>query len=326
MVAGMLSALHSDEPIRHFDLARDLDPVADLIELCFPIDTDPDGQAYVNQMRKSAREMRLMGWLAGFSDQYPMRNSGFVWEEHGQIIGNLSLIPLKKEGRRVHLIANVAVHPGYRRRGIARKLTQRALHALHRQGETQVWLQVRDDNPAAVGLYRELGFAEQAIRTTWRMRPYDLTYQSKPCKPPYTVQRMLRRDWTSQRAWLEDAYPANVRWQLPLNIHRFSPGLLQCVTNFMEGASIKHWTVSHNGQVQGVITWQKSDTYADNLWLAFPIEREAELLPESLAQVLTRLPKKHPVSIDYPKGRCAEQLSELGFEEFRSLIWMVCRL
>jgi ribosomal protein S18 acetylase RimI-like enzyme len=326
MVAATLPAFHSSDPIRHFDLTRDLDPVADLIELCFPIQSDPDGQSYVNQMRKTAREMRLMGWLAGYSDQYPMKSSGFVWDEDGQIVGNLSLIPLQKDGGRVHLIANVAVHPDHRRCGIARKLTQRALQALRQQSETQVWLQVRDDNISAVSLYRDLGFTEQAIRTTWRMRPCDLNRLSIAHKPQSTVRRWLRRDWAAQRAWLETAYPSNVRWQLPLKLRRFSPGLLHCMTNFVDGAFLKHWIVRVNGEFQGVITWQKSDTYANNLWLAFPTEKEAELLPGSLAQVLCRLPKKHPLSIDYPKGRCADQLSALGFEEFRSLIWMVCTL
>lgn len=75
----------------------------------------------------------------------------------------------------------------------------------------------------------------------------------------------------------------------------------------------------------GVITWQKTNTYANNLWLAFPIEKEAELLPCSLEQVLQRLPQKHPLSIDYPQGRGGEQLSRLGFTEFRTLIWMAYR-
>lgn len=63
----------------------------------------------------------------------PAKNSGFVWEENGQIIGNLSLIPSTKGGRRVVVIANVAVHPDHRRRGIAHELTQRALQTLRQQ-------------------------------------------------------------------------------------------------------------------------------------------------------------------------------------------------
>jgi len=173
MVAPVFPAVTPHPHIRRFDLTRDLDPVADLIELCFPIHLDPDGKAYIDEMRKIAWEMRLMGRLVGFSDQYPAKNSGFVWEENGQIIGNLSLIPSTKGGRRVVVIANVAVHPDHRRRGIAHELTQRALQTLRQQGETEAWLQVRDDNPPAIQLYRRSGFSEQALRTTWRICPRD---------------------------------------------------------------------------------------------------------------------------------------------------------
>ncbi|MFU8827013.1 MAG: GNAT family N-acetyltransferase [Brevefilum sp.] len=325
MVATTLPAYPSYDPIRQFDLRRDLEPVADLIERCFPIHADPDGQTYVAEMRKAAREMRLMGWLAGFSDQYPMRSSGFVWEEDGQLIGNLSLIPLQKDGRQVHLIANVAVHPAYRRRGIARKLTQKALTHLARGYEREVWLQVRADNPAAIALYRSMGFTDQAARTTWRIRPKDLNVQVGNAYPQARVRRWGQRDWAAQQAWLEAAYPASVRWHLPLNYRRFSPGALQLVANYMEGEVLKHWSVVVDGTCRGVITWQKSNSYAHHLWLAFPEDDEAEVLPAGLAQVLRRLPKKHPLSIDYPAGRCSQELAALGFEPFRTLIWMVHR-
>ena len=68
----------------------------------------------------------------------------------GRIVGNLSLIPFVRRGHVVYLIANVAVHPDYRRRGIARQLTQTALDYLRQRGVSSAWLQVRDDNP--VGL------------------------------------------------------------------------------------------------------------------------------------------------------------------------------
>ena len=47
-------------PIRKIDIACDLNPVADLIELCFPSHLDPDGKTDVNEMRKASRDMRLM--------------------------------------------------------------------------------------------------------------------------------------------------------------------------------------------------------------------------------------------------------------------------
>ena len=159
--------------IRSLDISSDLDQVADLIEMCFPISHDPDGQTYIREMRKAAREMRLFGWLSTLAEMGSTKSAGFVWEDSGEIIGNLSLIPFQNDGRRIHLIANVAVHPDHRRKGIARALTQHALAYLRRRGDPAAWLQVREDNPAAITLYRSVGFKEQAIRTTWRIRPMD---------------------------------------------------------------------------------------------------------------------------------------------------------
>jgi GNAT superfamily N-acetyltransferase len=303
-----------------------LNPIADLIELCFPIHLDPDGQTYVKEMRKTARDMRLMGWLSNISELEPARSSGFVWEEDGRIVGNLSLISLRKGGRRVYLVANVAVHPDFRRCGIARKLTQRALVYLAHQRESEVWLQVRDDNPPAIDLYRSLGFKDQSTRTTWRIRPADFQAGLVAPHAGLSVRRRLRRDWEIQRDLLAEAYPQAIRWNLPVKFDRFMPGAYQTLVNFMEGEHLKHWTVCIDGICQGVITWQKSDTYANNLWLAFPEDRDEILLQFGLGHVMRHVPRKHPLSIDYPKSWCDEALRAMGFFEFRTLIWMRCRL
>ena len=325
-MAVLHPALSSPDPIRIIELSRDLPQVADLIELCFPLHLDPDGMSYVNEMRKAARDMRLIGWLANLSDLDPGRVSGFVWEEGGEIIGNLSLIPLQKDGRRVHLIANVAVHPDHRRRGIARKLTQRALTHLGHLRESGAWLQVRDDNPAAIALYQSLGFVEQAARTTWRIRPKDVKPTVISQNTAVTVRRRKPRDCANQEHWLAETYPANIRWNLPVNFRRFTPGVLQATVNFFENVALKHWGVIANGACQGVVTWQKTDSFANNLWLAFSDTMENEILSLGLEVVLKRLVKNHPLSLDYPAGQCVEIFEDLGFVKFRTLIWMWRRL
>ena len=322
MIAVSAPTIHSSDPIRKIDLARDLNPVADLIELCFPIHLDPDGKTYVNEMRKAARDMRLMGWLSSISDLEPMRSSGFVWEVDGRIVGNLSMIPLRKSGRRVYLIANVAVHPDFRRHGIARKLTQRALVHLAQQRVTEVGLQVRDDNPPAINLYRSLGFKDQAARTTWRIHPAGFKSGLITAQDGLSVRRRRRGDWEVQRDALEEVYPQAIVWNLPVNFHRFRPGVYQTIANFLEGALLKHWAVCVDGKCQGVITWQKSDSYANNLWLAFPDGQDETLLPFGLRHMMRHIARNHPLSIDYPKGRCDQVLTDMGFAEFRTLIWM----
>jgi len=105
----------SPNQLRPFDVGRDLSAVADLVEACFAETLDTDGRRYVQQMHAAARNPRYLRWAAAMADHVSMPLTGFVWEEHGQLVGNLSLIPFTYLGRRCYLIANVAVDPVSRR-------------------------------------------------------------------------------------------------------------------------------------------------------------------------------------------------------------------
>jgi len=326
MIAIPSSSLLYSNHIRKLDISKDLDIVADLIELCFPIHLDRDGQDYIREMRKAARDMQLAGWLSTLVEMGSSKVSGFVWEENGRIIGNLSLIPFNSTGASFHMVANVAVHPDFRRRGIARALTDRALSYLRKIKETYVWLQVQDDNPAAHMLYRSVGFVDQVTRTTWRIRPFEMTIVDNEVNQNLMVRRRRKQDWAEQKKWLTKSYPAVMRWNLPVDFGRFEPDIFQRLVNFMNGTFHRHWAFESGGRLRGLITWQKTDRYANNLWLAFPEEKEGEILPQALRLTLKRVSRRHPLSIDYPKGRSAAVFSTIGFHIFRTLIWMRCRL
>jgi ribosomal protein S18 acetylase RimI-like enzyme len=300
--------------------------VADLVEMCFPIHLDPDGQMYVREMRKTARQMQLLSFVSDLIDAQGSKAAGFVCEDDGRVIGNLSLIPFQKDRQRIHLIANVAVHPDYRRQGIARALTERAVGYLRRQNEPSVWLQVSEDNEAAIHLYRSIGFEAQLTRTTWRIRPFEFKREIVPPQRDAKVTRWGKACWESQQRWLDANYPALMRWNLQVNFNQFDPGWMRQFLNILEGVRLKHWVVKLGDQCAGVLTWQKSNSFADNLWLAFPEETEQEALPKGLHAALRFLPSRHPVSVDYPKGRFQDQFEALGFTLFRTLIWMRCQL
>ncbi len=55
-------------------------------------------------------------------------------------------------------IANLAVHPAFRRQGLGRALLRHALEAARRSGMTSALLEVRAGNAAALALYRAFGF------------------------------------------------------------------------------------------------------------------------------------------------------------------------
>src|SRR5512141_3092900 len=158
----------NDHPhVRPLNVLRDLSAVADLIELCFSPTMDNDGQRYLSDMRRASRDDSFLNWASHMTETASMPLMGYIWEQDGRIVGNASLIPFRDRGKRVYLIANVATHPDYRRRGIGRALTEQVTKHARAKNASAIWLHVRDDNPGAIMLYESLGFQEIARRTTW---------------------------------------------------------------------------------------------------------------------------------------------------------------
>ncbi len=61
-------------------------------------------------------------------------------------------------------IGTIAVHPTYRRAGIATRLLKYALRSLQQAGASSVFLEVRRSNLSAQSLYENFGFTVSGIR------------------------------------------------------------------------------------------------------------------------------------------------------------------
>ena len=64
-------------------------------------------------------------------------------------------------------IANVAVHPAWRKQGLGERLIGEAVWGREREGFRWVGLEVRRSNRAARALYRKLGFVEVGVRKNY---------------------------------------------------------------------------------------------------------------------------------------------------------------
>ncbi|MBQ7145575.1 MAG: GNAT family N-acetyltransferase [Lachnospiraceae bacterium] len=80
--------------------------------------------------------------------------SCFVAEDAGSVVG---VIMVGSDGRRGY-IYHTAVHPDYRRRGIATALTEKALEALQALGINKVAMLVFKRNQEANAFWESLGF------------------------------------------------------------------------------------------------------------------------------------------------------------------------
>ena len=307
--------------IRRLDTRKDLLPAADLIELCFAEHLDQDGKKYLEQIRKAGRNKAYVRWMKvpGERISYPL--SGFVWEEDGRIAGNLSMIPFFWRKKWRFLIANVAVHPDFRRRGIARKLTQTALDHLGKLNHQSVWLHVRQDNDAAVTLYRSLNFKAMAVRNTWmHMNHMPKIFLSEEL----LFRKRKLSDCESQIKWLKQAYPQEVQWYLDFTENKFKPGLIGLLTQFLRDTTLQHWAVKKSGRLMGVASWEPSRIqFADTIWLASAQNAEEEIIPYLLTNLCRRLRYLNkPMMVNYPANRAETAFEEAGFEKLNTLIWM----
>ena len=120
--------------------------VAELEKLCFP---DPWSEKSI----ASELSNKLALWL--------------VAEEDGRVAGYIGSQTVPDESD----MMNVAVHPDYRRRGIAEALVVALCDALREQGSVSLTLEVRASNEHAKALYQKLGFEQVGRRPNYYRNP-----------------------------------------------------------------------------------------------------------------------------------------------------------
>jgi ribosomal protein S18 acetylase RimI-like enzyme len=316
--------------LRSLNILRDLSAVADLIELCFEATLDDEGQSYLQQMRRASRDHDFLSWAGKLMDSASMPLSGFVWEENGKIVGNASLIYQFNRGRKIAMIANVATHPDYRRRGIGRALTERAMAGGRQRGAGEFWLHVRHDNPTAIKIYADLGFTERARRTT-----YHSTAWAGP-QPPTSrlaaiggevsnatiVSRPESRYWPLQQEWLQRAHPAELNWYSRWDWKAFAPGWQNWLHRMLEGIDWRQWSAMRDGRLLATVYWMPTLRASNALWAAAPLDADPAGFRQALQTARRDLAYYRRLTVEYPAGQMVEAIEAAGFDPFRTLIWM----
>lgn len=90
-----------------------------------------------------------------------------VAERSGRVAGYAALWVGADEAE----LADLAVAPEHRRRGVGRTLLRACLGEAAARGASEVFLQVRESNGPARSLYREAGFREAGRRTGYYRAP-----------------------------------------------------------------------------------------------------------------------------------------------------------
>ena len=316
-------------PLRRLDVWRDLEQVSRLLSVVF-------GDEAAAMGRNASREFDLLRFAVPvaslhtlFSESFAGVFSGFVWEENGRIVGNVSVGKIDSSGRR-WMIANVAVLPSCRRRGIARQLTQAAIEEAMKRGARAVVLDVRADNVPARDLYLSMGFQFLDCKARFRLGHairYDWSVQ-----PGYAVCQLPPYDRSQILPLALAATPKAVQELVPIRDRDYAvPWWRRVATSFghtLSGETERVFGAQHHGELVGVaeIVVRRWGSLHRLSMLTHPSHASqvaATLVGRSLAGLRDYLPR--PVVAEIRSGRQAEAdaLRAYGFADLETLETLV---
>jgi ribosomal protein S18 acetylase RimI-like enzyme len=291
--------------------------IADLIESVFASHMDSMGRRVLREMRTYGRigpAGALLGKLLLPSAALP---SGYVWEDAGRLVGNASLLPVDGFPHR-WVLANVAVHPDFRGRGIGRRLTEACVaHVKQHDGECLL-LQVDSDNQQAQVLYASLGFRPLATRAAW---VGDLALPKTRSLDLGEARPRQRDEWKQQLALADRLHPEGLIWPYPLTTDLFRSSWWE---GFLQRKQSSHWVWIEGGRLLGSLTARPGgDPNAWRIILIVDPESRGMLEEPLLVKALNMLGgRKFRLQLDYPAGIAGDVFRRHGLRVRRTLTWM----
>jgi ribosomal protein S18 acetylase RimI-like enzyme len=295
--------------------------LAELIEVAFASNLEAENERMLGWMKLIGR-MGWFGWLLSIYLLPPAaRPQGFVWEAEGKLVGNASVLPVGGHHHR-WIMVNVAVHPEFQRRGIARQLVQACIDHVRQRAGRVLLLQTESENPGAHVLYTDLGFKKIAERTTWVGQLDKRSYRtdSKGLARPRT-----RDEWRDQMSLARRVHSEGLIWPYPLGTGFYRSGNL--MDSIVMGGN-RHWVVREDDEMVGSLSLRWSpEIDAWRMILVVDPKAHEKIERDLLVCGLADLPmRRAKIELEYPSGVAEAQLTELGFVQKRRLTWMECRL
>ena len=178
-----------------------------------------------------------------------------VWEAGGCFAAAVTISRQGSDAQRWY-IANVATHPDYRGRGLARALVSAALDHIRAQGGHYALLHVRADNEPAYRLYRSLGFLHLETSTTLKGAAQPIALPALPRE--IALRTIAQTDWATRLTVAQQLASPETRSVCPPTAKQFqiSPvgRSLQALIDRAQHVQIATWAVEAAAQPIGGVT------------------------------------------------------------------------
>jgi ribosomal protein S18 acetylase RimI-like enzyme len=322
MVVTIPASVQAPGGARPINLNRDIPQVLRLLELVFGRVLGPDGQRLFSGSLNSDRQPAFLWRFSPVMNKLAM---GYVWEEDDQIIGNVTVLNTKSVGR--YLVVNVAVHPDYRRRGIAQELMKTVIKMTRKRQGRKILLQVVKDNNAAINLYRSLDFITLGNVTTWRChvsRLRELSTLTEDSRRLH-VRELRRQEWQAAHELDLSAQHPDLNWPESLPADRYRGGVRRWVDRFFNGRQTEHWVTTHQEKLVGLVSIRSEWSRPHQVALRVHPEWHGQLERPLVAKAIRRLQQmpRRSVRIEHPEDPLiSELLREANMQAERTLTHM----
>lgn len=317
--------------LRSFALYRDLGGVANLIDVAFAGDEGDIGAKARDEFRALKRVAPLLWFMSLFSPSLRDSFTGYVWEENGRLVGNVSIYR-SQEDKSCWLIGNVSVLPEFRRRGIARKLTEAAIEYARRRKGKLVYLDVRSNNQTALDLYTSLGMAQFDTLTEMVLKKgkgFIPGIYIDELKPVDSVD-----DWYKAYDLALEATPPEVQEVTPLREKDFEPniwGILEQTAMLSMGQGPRTYAVEKDHRFEAFLKFEpfKVRPYHKVSVMVRPESRGKyeNLLASRTVHIAREYPRQNVLAeLRTSEKEQIEAFQQHGFEKLRQLLRLGLKL
>jgi ribosomal protein S18 acetylase RimI-like enzyme len=319
--------------IRPLDPGRDLGQLADLVEHAFGQELTGEGERVLRELRWLGRLGPLNYVLIGAGSEASAILNGFVWEQDGRIVGNVTVNCPGGYAYRWQ-ISNVAVLEAFRGQGIAHALLEAAIDLILRNGGRTAYLFVREDNPVAIHLYQSMGFRE-LDRTTELVLDRRLVHS--PVPQPLALRPLQPKEGEMLYRLVVEAVGPGERWLHRIRRERYVLSWERRLSRRLE-ALFTAETETLWGMWRGDALDAGLSLRATSRWNVGPHRLQLWVRPDRRGEVENALARDivallarqapRPVHLGLPacEQKAIEALLMRGFHELRTLILMKMEL
>ena len=287
--------MNTSYEIRPIDIRRDMDAITELVDAAFSDDLEAQGTDIRTEFGMLKKLVPVIVVMRVFSETFRHIFDGFAVGDKGRMIALVNVSKSAPKSKR-WVIGNVATHPDYRRKGLARKLVTRAIEHTREQDADICTLEVRSANVPAYELYRSLGFVHFDSVS-------ELKQESLPDVNPirldggYTMRPMKLTETNARYDIARREVPADVQAFLPVSMTEFEIPLMARVfdpiARLVQKEDDHRWAFEHGGQLVGFmfLSARKIQKVTHHISMRVLPEHSAKLFEPMLTLAISILQK-----------------------------------